>query len=538
VELIKIIKDLFGFFQENFFLIDSEGNLIITNFPSSKKDELQSLIKNINFKNENLIYNLKGKNFYKLKLEIKKEKFYLFFNFPKNILKIDELIESSYDGLYITDGNANTIMINSAYERITGLKRENLIGRNMRDLVREGIFDHSVTLEVLKKRKPVTIMQKIMGNKKVMVTGNPIFNESGEITFVVTNVRDVTELVDLRMKLEETQKLSSLYYETLREETQFKNILNKIIANSSVMQKVLLQAIKVAGVDTSVLITGESGSGKTMLAKIIHECSPRKNKPFVKINCGAIPETLIESELFGYEKGAFTGALPTGKAGLIEMANGGTLFLDEVSELTLNAQVKLLNVLEDKTFTRVGGTKPNRVDVRIIAATNVDLKDYVEKGKFREDLYYRLNVIPIKIPPLRERKEDIPLLIYKFVKDFNKKTGMNKKIPSVVIEKMLDYPYPGNIRELQNIVERMLILSEDDEIKLSDLPHEFKDEFYLEDNIADGKSLKEVITEFEKKFLLKTIPKYKNLTHAAKSLNIHPSTLLRKLQKLNIKINQ
>ncbi len=508
---INLLKTL----NIHFKIINSHGEILFSNIDSK-------------FEENNLKY---------IPIEINNEQLSLYFYLPENnSLKIDDLIESSYDGLYITDGKANTVMINRAYERITGLKRKDLIGKNMRELVKKGIFDHSVTFEVLKKRKPVTILQKIMGDKKVMVTGNPIFNDSGEIDYVVTNVRDVTELVDLRMKLEETQKLSSLYYETLREERQFKHILENIIAKSEIMQKVISQAVKVAGVDTSVLLTGESGVGKTMLAKIIHQCSPRGNKTFVKINCGAIPETLIESELFGYEKGAFTGALPTGKAGLIEMAESGTLFLDEVSELTPNAQVKLLNVLEDKIFTRVGGTKPNRVNVRIIAATNVDLKGLVDSGEFREDLYYRLNVIPINIPPLRERKEDIPLLIYKFVKDFNKRTEMNKKIPSDVIAKMLNYSYPGNIRELHNIVERMLILSEGNEVRLSDLPHEFKSDFYFEERIPEGKTLKEVLEEFEKKLLLNTVPKYKNISQAAKSLNIHPSTLLRKIQKFQINL--
>ncbi len=531
MDICKFFKKLFLLAKLDFILCKSSGDVVCSSLKINKiKYDFKKDKNNILFLAE---FN---KDFFVLSFEYDNNYFLLFPRDEKNKkhLMLEDLIESSYDGLYITDGKANTIMINRAYERITGLRREDLVGKNMRELVEEGIFDHSVTLEVLKKRKPVTIMQKIMGNKKVMVTGNPIFDENNEIIFVVTNVRDVTELVDLRMKLEETQKLSSLYYETLREERQFKHILEDLIVKSEAMQKVIYQAVKVAGVDTSVLLIGESGVGKTILAKIIHQCSPRKDKPFVKINCGAIPETLIESELFGYEKGAFTGALPTGKAGLIEMAEGGTLFLDEVSELTPNAQVKLLNVLEDKTFTRVGATKPNKVNVRIIAATNVDLKELVDSGDFREDLYYRLNVIPINIPPLRERREEIPLLIHKFVEDFNKRTGLNKKISSDVIEKMMNYVYPGNIRELHNIVERMLILSDHDEVTLSDLPHEFKSEFYFDEKIPEGKSLKEVVEEFEKKLLINTLPNYKNISQAARALNIHPSTLLRKIEKFKI----
>ncbi|MDQ1239872.1 MAG: hypothetical protein QG577_2058, partial [Thermodesulfobacteriota bacterium] len=313
--------------------------------------------------------------------------------------QLEAIFESSYDGFYITDGNATTIRVNSAYERITGLLRQDVIGRNMRDLVQEKVFDHSVTLAVLEKGHQLTLMQTVKGNKQVMVTGTPVFDENGNIVLVVTTVTDITLLNRLRSELEESRRISSLYYQSLLEHQKYEHALQDMVVKSSAMMQVVQKAIKVSGVDTSVLLNGESGVGKSMLARIIHLMSPRKENPLVKINCGAIPEPLMESELFGYRKGAFTGASPEGKAGLIEAAHKGTVFLDEIGDLTPAMQVKLLQVIEEKSFTRVGGTQLTSVDVRIIAATNMDLKQMVREGKFREDLYYRLNVIPIHEPP-------------------------------------------------------------------------------------------------------------------------------------------
>ena len=448
--------------------------------------------------------------------------------------EIDALIESSYDGLYITDGNANTIKVNRAYERITGLSRDRLLGRNMRELVEEGVFDNSVTLEVLKKRRPVTLMQSVMGNKKVMVSGNPIFDKDGKIILVVTNVRDVTELVELRMKLEESKRLSSLYYQALLQQEQYEQVLENLVAKSKAMNRVIQQAIKVSGVNTSVLLIGESGVGKTMLAKIIHNLSPRKKCPFVKINCGAIPENLIESELFGYEKGAFTGALDSGKAGMIEMANTGTLFLDEIGELKLDLQVKLLNFIDERVFKPVGGVSPKEADVRIIAATNVDLKKLVREGRFREDLYYRLNVVPISIPPLRERKEDIPILVLKYLREMNEKLGFKKKFSQEVLDCLTNYSFPGNVRELINIVERIVIMSEGDEVLLSDLPSELTGNNPLNYEYLKDLNLKEAVGMFESEFIRKTLENYNSISSAAKVLKVHPSTLIRKMRRYRL----
>jgi PAS domain S-box-containing protein len=438
--------------------------------------------------------------------------------------ELDAIIESSYDGLYITDGNANTLRVNKAYERISGLDAKDLIGRNMRDLVKEGFFDQSVTLQVLKQHEPVTIMQEISGRtgkKKVIVTGNPIFDEeNGEIILVVTNVRDITELEDLKEELEHRKDLSERYLSELTELRLDLFSKDDFIARSEKMKNVVRMAVKVAQVDTSILITGESGVGKGKLAKLIHQASKRKDNPFIKINCGAIPETLIESELFGYEKGAFTGAKTEGKAGLFEIAHNGTIFLDEIGGLLLHLQVKLLGILEDKQLIRVGGTKPKKVDVRVIAASNSDLKKLVEEKRFRDDLFFRLEVIPLHIPPLRERKEDILPLIQHFLNKFNTSYGMEKRFSAEAIDCLLNYHYPGNIRELENIIERLVVVGKDDLINIEDIPK------YI---------LEKQSSSFEAQLLKNVLEKYENTYRAAEALGVNQSTIVRKMKKYKIK---
>lgn len=444
--------------------------------------------------------------------------------------ELEAVFESSSDGLYITDGAANTVRVNSAYEQITGLFRDDLLGRNMQDLVREQVFDHSVTLEVLKEGKQVTIMQKVKGDKQVMVTGTPIFDEEGRIALVVTNVRDMTHLNKLEAELQESRKLRSLYRQSLLEQEKFEHALEDMVIKSHAMTRVIQKSVKVAGVDTSVLIHGESGVGKSMLARIIHLMSPRKERPFVKINCGTIPDSLMESELFGYAKGAFTGAAREGKAGLIETGHTGTVFLDEVGDLTLAMQVKLLQVIEEKTFTRVGRTRPTAVDVRILAATNRSLTELVRKGEFREDLYYRLNVIPIHIPPLRERRDDIPVLALKVLESSGSKIGFNKRMEPEVLDRLMGYDYPGNVRELINIMERMIVMSEGEVISVNDLPREVKAaEASLQEPLGVGVPLKAAVQAFENRLISAALRRYGSVSGAAKALGIHPTTLWRKV---------
>jgi PAS domain S-box-containing protein len=450
--------------------------------------------------------------------------------------QLEAIFESSYDGLYITDGNANTIRLNSAYERITGLSRKDLLGKNMRDLVAKGLFDHSVTLAVLEKKTQLTLMQNIRGNKQVMVTGTPLFDEEGNIALVVTNVTDITLLNKLKVELEESRRISSRYYQSLLEYEQFEHALRDMVVKSPEMMQVVQKAIKVSAVDTSVLLCGESGVGKSMLARIIHLMSSRKERPFVKINCGAIPESLMESELFGYVKGAFTGASPEGKAGLIEAAHTGTVFFDEVGDLTPAMQVKLLQVIEEKSFIRVGGTHPMSVDVRIIAATNRDLKELVKNGRFREDLYYRLNVIPLNVPPLRVRREDIPALAMRILEKLNSKSRFQRRLEPAVLDSLMSYDYPGNVRELINIVERMMVMSDGETITPADLPGELKDRPPLPPvSLEAGETLKDAVANFEIRIISEALRLNGSLCEAAGHLGVHSTTLWRKIRKYQIK---
>ena len=449
------------------------------------------------------------------------------------------IIDSSFDGFYITDGEGRTLRINRAYERITGIRSKEVMGRTMAELVEEGFYNESVTLRVLKSRKTETIIQKVKDTKTIVVTGTPVLDHEGNIWRVVTNVRDVTELRKLQAELERMARLQHHYrkeLDTLRRHMDHKS---KVIIRSKGMQEVYEQAMRLSQVDSTVLVLGESGVGKEVVAELIHESSTRQEHPFVKVSCAAIPEHLLESELFGYKPGAFTGALRTGKTGLFEEANNGTLFLDEIGEMPLGLQAKMLRVLQDKSFTRVGGVHRITVDVRIIAATNRNLEELVDQKLFRRDLYYRLNVVPVYVPPLRERREAIFDFVYLFLGRFNQKHGLSKQIEADAMDVLISTDWPGNVRQLENTLERLVVMASSDVIT--------RENVYRAIGSSDpggcvpppasleDKTLQEVLAEAERTALSHALKKHHSTRAMARALGVNQSTIVRKMQRYGLK---
>ncbi len=456
--------------------------------------------------------------------------------------ELEDILESSHDGLFITDGKGNILMVNSAWERICGIHREFVLGKNAQDLVNTKYYTQSSVMAAIGARKKTSIMLEMTkGEKigqKILATAIPIWGEDGDIKRVVANIRDITEILYLKELLEKTQQLNQIYAAEL-EQMRFQQISKNydIIARSPDTKRVLEMAAQVAKVDSTVLITGESGAGKEVVANAIHRISHRCDGPLIKINCGAIPEALLESELFGYEAGAFTGARKQGKPGMFEMAKKGTLFLDEIGDISFNLQAKLLRALQDHEIVRIGGLKPISVDARIIAATNKNLKEMVKSGTFREDLYYRLNVVFIEIPPLRERKEDIPLLVLHFVEKINKKYRFTKKISPEVIDNFTLYPWPGNIRELENVIERMLVMTEEEHIGSTHLPAYIRNQVYQNtDNVVvfENVPFKRAIERAERQLLEQALKKHGSTRKVARALKINQSTVVRKIKKYGL----
>lgn len=449
--------------------------------------------------------------------------------------ELENVIESSADGIYITDGRGVTTRVNSAYERITGIKREEVLGRHMRDLEEKGLISQSGTLMVLEKKRPVTILQQIRNSKTVMITSTPYFNEDGEISMVITNVRDMTKLKALEQELEKSRALTERYQRQIKEMKLQQLQSDDVVIQSPAMLKVYETALRAAKFDSTVLLLGESGVGKEVVARLIHQNSNRSEGPYIKVNCGAIPENLLESELFGYEGGAFTGSRKEGKCGLFELADGGTLLLDEIGELPLELQVKLLRVLQDKEFKPVGGTSYKKVDVRVIAATNKDLEREMQSGSFRRDLYYRLNVIPISIPPLRERPEDILALIEHFLKRLNTRYGVSKKISSRAMKLLYNYHWPGNVRELENLIEHLFIMCDQAVIDADHLPDylkEHRQQSAFEEIAVNGiVPLKEAKRIVEEKLIDMALKQAGSVRAAAKLLGVDHSTLVKKRRR-------
>jgi len=461
-------------------------------------------------------------------------------DYKKEISKINSefkiILDSIQDEIFIADKNGSVIFANKGCERLYNAKREKFIGKNVKDLENKLVFSPTVTGLVLKTKKTESMIQNTIADKKILATAMPILDENNEIKRVVTNSRDLTELTDLKNQLEDKNVLIDYWsskYEELEIEHQ-KQTDGDLLFIGKEMLKIRDLIDKVSKSSINLLLTGESGVGKSVLAEYIHNKSSFKEGPFQVIDCSSIPESLLESELFGYEKGAFTGASEKGKTGLFELANEGTIFLDEIGELSPNLQSKLLRVIQEKKFRRIGGNKEIKVNFRLMTATNQNLEKKVENGEFRRDLYYRIKGVQINIPPLRERNDEIDILAYYYLREYNKKYGDNKKFSKKILRKFHKYRWHGNIRELKNVVERLVLVSESDFISEEDLSEDLIDKFVKEEEgffLEKYESLNDAVEDIEKKMIKSAYKKNQNSYEVAKTLGISQPTAYRKIKK-------
>lgn len=439
--------------------------------------------------------------------------------------------------IFVTDTEGNTLSIDACCEELYGVPATVLLGRNVRDLEEEGFFSPALTPIVVKAKKAVTVVQETKTGKKIMATANPVFDKDGNIVVVVTTSRDVTSFFHLKRQLSEVEEMIKRCTTVLKQDP---GSADRVIVQSPAMQRLMSTLNRIAPFDSTVLFLGESGTGKDTLARLLHRLSSRKTGPFVKVNCGAIPETLMESEFFGYVSGAFTGAQKCGKKGLVEMAHRGTLFLDEVDSLSLQLQAKLLHVIQERQFMPVGGTTNLFVDVRFMAATNKDLEALVADGRFREDLYYRLNVVPVKIPPLRERREEIVALATFFLDRLSRQYGIEKKLDLSGIDALTRYDWPGNVRELENVIERCVVISSSPTVNgrnvMDSLGVPSRPLPPIEESEAAPftATLGAKVADVEKAILVEALRKYGSTRKVAAHLGVNQSTVVRKMKRFGL----
>ncbi|HBF9214537.1 TPA: sigma 54-interacting transcriptional regulator [Clostridioides difficile] len=463
-----------------------------------------------------------------------------------------KILEASHDEICVSDDKGIIIYCNKAFEENYGLKKEDILGKNVSFLEDSGYSTKIPIPIVLKTKTKFSLEQDTQTGKKLIITATPIFDENGNLEFTVENCRDITELNNIKNKLEDTKKQVKKYKSEV--ETLYRTALrieDTVIMDGIVMRPIINTVNHVSKTDVSVLLLGESGTGKSSLARYIHHNSNRSNGPFITINCATISPQLLESELFGYTSGAFTGASTKGKVGLVELANGGTLFLDEIGDIPQNLQAKFLQLIQDRTFTPVGSLKNKKVDIRIISATNVDLVSKVKEKKFREDLYYRLNVIEIKLPPLRERRDNLVEIIKYYFNRYSSDFNLNKTISKEAMDAIANYRFPGNIRELQNIIQKILLTCTDNHITIDDLPNILTKNIHITNNgnkthisqinkviISDSKSTNyknknfdTLIKEYEKNIILDAYEKFGSSYKVAKHLEISQSKANRLIRK-------
>ncbi len=463
-----------------------------------------------------------------------------------NLLDYSSLIralDNAVDEIFIVDKNIQTAYINRASEGHYGLDPKTLLGKTIEELAKTGYaLPYTVTPklveELSKGGQRLDFLQTTQLGKKIYTSASPVFNEKGELDFIIMNVRDMgaikngLEHFSAQEAFVDTNKPKTFFIPA----NGFKNRV-RLIAESEAMQEVLSLANQVGEVDSNVLLTGESGTGKSVLAHYIHDWGRRKDGPFMSINCAAIPEGLLESELFGYSGGAFTGAHKGGKAGLVELADKGTLFLDEISEMPLPLQAKLLQLIQEKQYIPVGGRGVKKVDIHIIVASNQDLPELIDQRRFRKDLYYRLNVIEIHLPELKERPEDLRIMLPHFLKKYDDRFGRSHRFQDDAFACLMAYDWPGNVRELENVMERLVVTKKNLWIKPEDLPVNIRRRNEKDAPILpklQGKSLDEAKEVFEKEMISKAKADYGSTRKIAGALQISQSRVVRLLQKYQL----
>jgi transcriptional regulator with PAS, ATPase and Fis domain len=454
---------------------------------------------------------------------------------------LNAILSSIYDEILVVSAKGELLRFSeNIIQDFWQIDLKELIGKNILELEDQGLFTPSVTRLVIEKKKKVSVVQETRTGRKILAVGNPIFNEENQLERIIIASRDITETTRLKTELQEARKISEQYKKELDDFRSKDAFIKKLIYCSPKMEKIMNQVQKIADFSSTVLLNGESGVGKEVIAQAIHQLGKRSQQPFLKLNCGAIPESLLESELFGYAKGAFTGADKNGKDGYFKQADGGILFLDEIGEMPMHLQVKLLRVLQEQEVIPVGSTTSIKVNVQIIAATNKNLAKMVGEGSFREDLFYRLNVIPIRIPPLRERIEDISLLAFHFLQQLNEKYERNYHLTPDAVNVLEFYSWPGNVRELQNIIERLVVSSDH-----SAIDAEFVSQFLsmgyehkkMRPVVTRVMPLQDAIDYVEEQLIIMAMNQYKTTTKAAKALGISQSSVSRKYQKIQSEKN-
>ena len=447
---------------------------------------------------------------------------------------LQDLCDTFKDAICVTDAEGICVLVNKRHADLTGIKKEDILGKRVQDLVHLGLFDTVINSSIVASGEPISQVQKLSNGHTLHLDGRPIKDAQGNVLFVVTSLRDITTLTALRSELATQKELLETLQNNAFDQSELKAPL---IMQSKSMQRLCAEALAIAETDVTVLLLGETGVGKDVVARRIHRDSRRARAPFVKVDCGSIPENLIESELFGYAPGSFSGASRNGKAGLVEAASSGTLFLDEIGELPLPMQSRLLRVLQDFEVMRVGATSPKPVDVRIIAATNKDLEREVDRGRFRSDLYYRLRVAVLRIPPLRERKTDIQPLAESFLTYYAARYKKKMQFSAGALEALTQHSWPGNVRELENTIQGVVATAHKTVVEAEDLftiPRSSSGSSNFDFRLPqiDGRSLKDLMKDIEQTILTRGLEKYGSLTEMAKHFKMDRSTIFRKVKEM------